>query len=300
VNRRIAFATCRDLPELRPDECLPIAALARLGIEAEPAIWDDPGVRWEAYDSVILRTVWDYHLKAVAFLEWVRSLEGRRVRLWNSAALVRWNIDKRYLLDLAARGVRIIPTVVFEPGARIDVVHELEQRGWSRAVVKPAVSASAYRTVVVEARDPAAAQVQVNALLATGACLLQPFVAEVVESGEWSFAFFGGRFSHAILKRPQPGDFRVQEEHGGIIRAATPSASLLQQAQRTLDCIPGAWLYARVDGIETAGVLLVMELELIDPAFYFDRDPAAAERFASCVYYWSESGEGGTADTARP
>ncbi len=290
MNHRIAFATCRDMPELRPDECLPIAPLARLGITAEPAIWDDPAVRWEKYGSVILRTVWDYHLRAAAFLEWVQRLEERGVRLWNSAPLVRWNIDKRYLLDLAAGGVRIIPTVVFEEGARVDVKRELEQRGWPRAVVKPAVSASAYRTVVVEAHDAVAAgraQAEVDALLATGACLLQPFVAEVVEQGEWSFAFFDGRFSHAILKRPQPGDFRVQEEHGGIIRAAIPPPALLEQAQQALECIPGPWLYARVDGVETAGALSVMELELIDPAFYFDRDPAAAERFAACVYHRS-------------
>jgi hypothetical protein len=300
LNRRIAFATCGELPNLRPDERQPFADLARLGIQAEPAIWDDPGVRWEDYDGVVLRTVWDYHLKAAAFLAWVQGLEERGVRLCNPAPLVRWNIDKRYLLELAARGVEIIPTAIFERGARVDVAHELAERGWPRAVVKPAVSASAYRTAVLSAHDPAVAQAEVDALLATGACLLQPFVAAVVESGEWSFAFFDGSFSHAILKRPQPGDFRVQEEHGGLIRAAVAPAALLKQAQRVIDCIPGDWLYARVDGIETAGILVVMELELIDPAFYFDRDPSAAGRFASCVYHWSGGSMGCTTDNARP
>src|SRR5205085_12580587 len=121
-------------------------------------------------------------------------LEDQGIPLWNSPSLVRWNIDKRYLLDLEANGIPIIPTAFLEAGTRLDIGRELASRGWPSAVVKPAVSASANRTAIVEARNPAAAQAAVDALLATGACLLQPFMPEVVETGEWSCAFFDGQF----------------------------------------------------------------------------------------------------------
>jgi glutathione synthase/RimK-type ligase-like ATP-grasp enzyme len=280
---RLALATCARLPDLAPDDRRLLPHLPALGIAATPAIWNDPEVRWRDFDAVLLRSCWDYHHQVDAFLAWLAMLEAQRVLVWNPPALIRRNVHKGYLRELEAAGHAIVPTAFLERGTRCDLADLRALRGWARDVVlKPAVSATAFRTLRVQAGEPAA-QSALDALLADGDTLVQPYLPEVARHGEWSLVFLGGAYSHAILKQPAAGDFRVQEDFGGVSRGTLAAPDVVRQAAAILGSIPEPCLYARVDGLVVDGRLLVMELELTEPSLFLDCDPDAARRLAVAV-----------------
>lgn len=280
---RIAFVTWRELAAITTGDRLAAAELRRMGLTVEAAVWDDPGVAWESYAAVIIRSCWDYHLRPAEFARWLDRLESSGARVWNPPAQLRWNMDKAYLRDLQACGVVIPPTAILEPGETADLAALLARHGWERAVVKPRVSATAFNTWVTTATTAAAENDRFAALLAGNGALVQPFVDEVVADGEWSLMFFGGRYSHTVLKRAAPGDFRVQDDFGGTVEAVSAPPWLAAEARRILDCLDNPPLYARVDGVVAGGRLLLMELELIEPWLFFASDPAAPQRFAAAL-----------------
>jgi hypothetical protein len=292
---RVALASYAQLPELNADDRLLLAALRAAGASAEPVVWDTP-CDWARFDVVVVRSCWDYHRRWVEFLAWIERVIAAGARLVNPAPVLRWNGDKRYLGELAAAGVRVVPTVRVEaaaPGQPAPSLGDvLRARGWDEAVVKPAVSASAHATwrtaLDLAPRDEA----RFAALLAAASrgVLVQPFVEEVVADGEWSLVFLGGRFSHAVHKRSAAGDFRVQAEFGGRAEAAVPPQALTADAGAALAAatwaagVPcDAIAYARVDGVARAGRLLLMELECIEPQLYFRTAAGTAARLAELV-----------------
>lgn len=241
--------------------------LSRLGITTRLAGWDDPDFAIEPDEIAVIRTTWNYHLYAPSFLSWVDDLERQGVRVLNDPTVIRWNADKRYLRELAAAGVRIPETYFLEAGEAFDLGDR-----WPEAVVKPAVSAGAhgtYRTAggVVRPEVPT---------------LVQPYLPEI-QHGEWSLFYFGGEFSHAVLKEPKLGDYRVQEEFGGRSTLADPPTDALAAAPAILAAIPGPWLFSRVDGVMVGGQFTLMELELIEPQLYFHVDPWAARRLGQAL-----------------
>lgn len=277
---RVALVTCGTLPELTDDDRPLLAELWALGVEARPAVWDDAAVDWRSFDAAVLRSVWDYHLSPAAFHAWLSRLEALGVPLWNPAAVVRANADKAYLKELEAAGVSVVPTAWVDRRIRLDDL--LAERGWSDAVVKPVVSAGAFRTTRV-ALGHEGGQRALDEVLAHSGAMVQPFLPEIAAEGEWSFVFLGGKFSHAALKTPRAGDFRVQEDHGGRVRRAEPPPGLLIQARDALSACPGSTLYARVDGVRRGGSLLVVEAELTEPSLYLSLAPGAARRFAGLI-----------------
>lgn len=282
-KRRIAFATYAGLPGLSEDDRLAAAELVHLGAEVEAAVWDDPGVRWDGYDCVVIRSCWDYHLRAAEFLGWLGRLERAGVPLWNPAPVVRANMDKGYLVDLAAVEIPVVPTVRIEQGKPVSLARLLAERGWDEAVVKPSVSASAFRTRRVRRANAAAVQKELEGMLSASGVLVQQFLPEIQTRGEWSLLFFGGEYSHAVLKRPKAGDFRVQEELGGSSVLERPAPALVEQGRAVVGTIPAPWLYARVDGVEIDGVFTLMELELIEPLLFLGWHPQAPARFAGAI-----------------
>lgn len=280
---RIAFVTHRGRPDLADDDRLAAEEISRRGARVEPTVWDDPDVDWTGFDRIVLRSCWDYHLRLPEFLGWLGGLERAGAPVWNPPAVVRGNADKGYLVDLAATGLPVVSTIRVEQGEAANLAAILDGRGWTEAVVKPAVSASAFLTRRVRREDAAQSQEEFDRLLAHSAALVQPFLPEIQSRGEWSLLFFAGELSHAVLKRPGAGDFRVQTELGGNALAQKPSPELVAQARQVLDRIPGPWLYARVDGVEAGGVFLLMELELIEPSLFLACDRQAPARFASAV-----------------
>jgi hypothetical protein len=280
---RIGLATFNGLPALSADDQLLAEELRDRDSCVKALVWDDPGVRWEELDALVLRSCWDYHRRPAEFLAWTERLERDGVKVWNPPALVRWNAHKSYLRELEAAGVAVQPTAWLSRATPVDFHALLEERGWRDAVVKPAVSASAHGTWRTSLDRTSEDQPRLDELLSHGDVLVQPLAPEVAIHGEWSFVFFGGEFSHGVLKRPAAGDFRVQKELGGSEAAVDPPPALLAQARAVTARIPGSWLYARVDGIDRGGVLTLFELELIEPVLFLGMDGGAARRLADAI-----------------
>jgi glutathione synthase/RimK-type ligase-like ATP-grasp enzyme len=283
VSRRIALATYERAPQLAPDDQLLPPALASLGVFAEPVVWSSKSTKWDQYDAVVIRSCWDYHLCFAEFLAWLAVLEASGIAVFNSPKLVRWNADKRYLLDLAQRGVATIPTMIVPRGRSRDVEPLAVAEGWTRFVLKPTVSASGYETYSLRTPLDADARALVAQVTALGDALLQPLVDEVARDGEYSFTFIDGAFSHATLKRAAPGEFRVQTEHGGSVEPVVAAPSLVEQATHVLRVLPETPLYARVDGVARGDAFLLMELELIEPNLFLAAADNAAERLARAI-----------------
>jgi glutathione synthase/RimK-type ligase-like ATP-grasp enzyme len=280
---RVALATYTELPNLNDDDRLLIGALAALGVSAQPAVWDAPEVRWDGFGAVVIRSCWDYHQRLPEFLAWVMMLERLKLPVWNRPDLVRWNSHKGYLRDLARGGVATVPTHWLKRGERAALGDVLGAEGWPAAVVKPAVSASAHGTWRTSLADAARDQARLDALLAHGDAMVQPYLDEVRDPGEWSLIYFGGRFSHAVLQRPARGDFRVQVAYGGTAVARDPPRQLIADAGAVLATLPAEPLYARIDGVERGGHLVLSELELIEPHLFLQTDAAAAPRLAGAL-----------------
>jgi glutathione synthase/RimK-type ligase-like ATP-grasp enzyme len=280
-GRRIGLVTFEDLPDLTPDDRLASAALTARGHDVQPLVWSEPSITWASFDALVLRSCWDYHRRPDAFRAWLAAREREGALLHNSVALARWNVDKRYLRDLEGRGVLTARTVWLEPGDPPSLAELRRSTGWTDLVVKPAVSATAWRLHRLRP-DHQTWPPELATAMATDAFLVQPFLTEIGD-GEWSLVFFDGGFSHAVLKRPRPGDFRVQGEYGGRATAEVASPALIEQARRILDLLPERPLYARVDGVQTASGFLLLELELLEPALFFAADSAAADRFADAL-----------------
>ena len=283
MTARLAIATCSAYPRLLEDDLPLVSALEARGVAVEVAVWDVPR-DWTAFDAVLLRSVWDYYERPGEFFPWLAGLERAGVRTWNPPSLVRWNGDKRYLHDLAARGVAIPPTLVVPEGTAVpEAQARVAAMGWDEVVVKPAVSGGAWRTHRLRAHQVAGAGAAFAEVLSGGALLAQPFLPEIEAEGEVSLVFFEGRYSHAVRKRAKPGDWRVQWTHGGTHVAMEPTPALLEQARAVLAAAPEPGLYARVDGIVRDGRLLLMELEQVEPFLFFGEGPAGAVRLAQAV-----------------
>lgn len=280
---RLAFATFAQLPTIYPDDQHVADVLIQRGITVEPNVWNAPGTNWSAYDTVVIRSCWDYHLHPTAFLAWLDHLIEQDVRIINPPTLLRWNHDKSYLQDVIEHGVPVVPTEWCTQGTTVSLEELLETHSWERAVVKPTISATAYHTWVTTPKEAASHQTRFNDLLATRDLMVQPFIPEIQTEGEWSLLFFGGAFSHAVIKRAKAGDFRVQDNFGGTTAQATPTKHMLTVAQHVLDALPSTPTYARIDGVETEAGFLIMEVELIEPSLFLGLDPRAPVRFADAL-----------------
>jgi hypothetical protein len=248
-------------------------------------VWNDVAVRWSLFDRVVIRSCWDYHLRLAQFLAWLDRVEADRVQLWNPPPLIRFNAHKSYLKELKAAGLPVVPTAWLERGSTFDLGRLLQDRGWPEAVVKPAVSASAFRTWRVSAQEAASGDSYraFRELVAESDVLVQPFLREIEQEGEWSFVFLGGEFSHAVLKRPAVGDFRVQTEYGGSVLTEPPPSSAISDAQAVARYFRDPWAYARIDAVLAEGALTLMEVELIEPYLFLGSHPMAAVRLADAI-----------------
>jgi glutathione synthase/RimK-type ligase-like ATP-grasp enzyme len=272
----IALVTTSNLPKPDPDTGLLADELKRLGASAEIVPWDQPR-DWSAYSLVVLRSPWDYPRRMAEFLPWAEGV-SERTRLCNSFAVIRWNAHKGYMLDLAAKGVPIVPTRLFRASS---AVHAAEL-GEGEMVVKPAIGSGAREALRGRGDDPAVAA-HLRTLLAKGDALVQPFVPDVAVAGELSLIYFEGRFSHALRKTPAAGDYRVQELYGGALHSHEPTTREREVAEAALACAPAATLYARVDLVTYGGDPAIMELELIEPELFLRRSTEGLQRFAELL-----------------
>ncbi len=281
--KKIALVTYHKLPNLTDDDRLLLNHLQHHGVKAQAVNWDACEIEWKGFDAIVLRSCWDYHLRHEEFTNWIDRLEKIGAPLWNLPPVVKWNMDKAYLRTLSAQGVSIAPSVWVEKGAPANLKKILEAQDWKKAVVKPTISATAYQTLTTTPEHAESDQAKLNEILNRSGALIQKFVDEIQVNGEWSFIFFGKKYSHAVLKRPNNGDFRVQEEHGGFSEAKIPDDHLIKQAQSIINSLNDSLLYARVDAIEINEKLALMELELIEPVLFLSHLALAPQRFAEAI-----------------
>jgi hypothetical protein len=260
-----------------------VAALGEIGIGSAPAIWSDPGVDWRAFDALVIRTPWDYFERPREFRAWLDERIASGALMMNPGEILQWNFDKRYLRDLAAAGVSVIPTIVVARGDRPDVAALARAQGWDEIVVKPSISGSAFRTHRFRLDDAGAHRDDIAQILEDRDLLIQPFLPEIVSGGELSLLFFDGAFSHAVCKRPRAGDYRVQFNHGGTHETVTVRTEWIEGARACLAAAPAPTTYARVDGVIRDGRFLLMELEIFEPLMFLSSHPEAPARFARAI-----------------
>jgi hypothetical protein len=284
---RVALLTLEDRGPFVIDDSLAIEELTRRGWQVDEIPWrrDAP---WEEYAGVVVRTTWDYQRDPDGFLQALERISKRAV-LWNPLEVIRWNIRKTYLRELAARGVCVVPTR-FGHGAAIEEWRAL--RG--PHVLKPVIGANADDTFAIHAGLNGKDLGTIAGRFANRDWLLQPYVDTIATEGEHSLFYFDHRYSHAVLKQPKEGDFRVQEERGGQISSEEPAADLRAAADAVMATLDKPLLQARVDLVRMEdGTPALMELELIEPSLYFRQDGGAPGRFADALMELLQAGRPG-------
>ncbi|RLS59285.1 MAG: hypothetical protein DWH91_00465 [Planctomycetota bacterium] len=278
----IAFLTMDSLAGFECDDERVIAPLRQRGIEVVFAPWRQP-TDWTAFQAVIVRSPWDYQAHCDEFLTVLRTIDQSGTPLWNPLPLMEWNLHKSYLLELAAKGVPIVPTIRGRNLTK-DTLRTLPDH-WdcSEIIIKPIIGAGASRTHRLRTPWTESAERTAVADHHNTEYLAQPFLTSIIEEGEFSLIYFQGCLSHAILKTPRAGDFRSQEEFGSRLQEVTPDNELREHGDRVLAALPDRPLYARVDLIRHAGGFSLMEVELIEPALYLSKSQGAADRFAEAL-----------------
>ena len=261
------------------DDDLAIEPLRELGWEVRTLSWRQTDVAWDDFEVVVLRTTWDYQQFPDEFLRVMEQIDRSIARLENPLDIVRWNFDKRYLREMDGRDALIVPTIWDASYSRGEFGRWMTELSCDELIIKPTVSATAGHTYRLREYDE-----QLESVFADRSFMIQPFMPNIVAEGEYSLFYFNGEYSHAINKSPKDADFRVQEEHGGIITPVEPDERLLRVAGETLAMIGRNLLYARVDFVrDAADNFALMEFELIEPALYFRMDAGSAGRFARAI-----------------
>ncbi|MGW5862352.1 ATP-grasp domain-containing protein [Streptomyces sp. NPDC055239] len=274
----IALVTSRPQLETGLDRDLPGLArsLGAAGAEVATVSWDDPRVDWERFDLVVIRSAWDYSERVAEFVAWAGRV-ARLTVLANPASVVRWNTDKRYLAELAAAGVPVVPTRYLAPGDAMEIPDDGE------FVVKPTSGAGARFAARYEKGAYDDAVRHIERMHGEGlTAMVQPYVPRIEETGERALVYVGGRFLHAVQKGAvlAPGAAYDDEKmpHPDL-RPWQPTSAELDLAERALAAVPGSpeLLYARVDLVDGAdgGALCVMELELVEPNLFLDLHPGS-------------------------
>jgi len=276
---RIALATCETLPELFTDDQMLMEALRRRGAEAFPLVWSSEEAREIAPDLCVIRNTWDYYLRSTEFLSWAEEI-AERTELLNPFPLLRWNHHKGYLLELAAKKLPVVPTILVKQGRNMDLAALTTAAAWPEVVVKPAISAGAYRTGRYRGEDPAA-QAHLLDLSKDADALVQPYLPSVETYGERSFLFIEGELTHAVRRT------QALTEGVGIERTmdrVTPTDEERRIAHAVMAALPVAPLYGRVDlAPDAEGRPLLMEVEVMEPRLFLQECPEALEKLADAI-----------------
>jgi glutathione synthase/RimK-type ligase-like ATP-grasp enzyme len=286
-------------PPFTPDDQLLVDELRRHGHTVHAIVWGCPLESLiGSVDLLVIRSPWDYmdsdELRQ-RFLNWIVGLERLGIPVENHPRLMAWLTDKRYLIDLEAAGVPIVPSRVVDAGQIVRLL-DLYQ-SWGPLVVKPCISAAGAGLVFLE--SPAAVaeyQEEFEASCRQKSYLVQPFVPEIRTTGEWSLVYLGGEYSHAAHKLPAPGQILVHAEQGGSLRFVKPQPAVRALGDKVLRVLPQAFasqnegrsipfppLYLRVDVIDAHAGPLVSECEGVEPELFFRARPECVQLFQALL-----------------
>ena len=276
----ILIATCREYPEPTPSLAALLQALSRRGVEAGLRIWTETPVETFAVADLVLPICcWDYHADPQRFAAWIDALARRGTRLVNDAAVLRWNLRKTYLLEMAATGLAV-PKTVHLPHVNVEAIAAgMRREGWDSAILKPVSGQSGYGVQKLDLDNRSTWRLDGHG----GEALLQEFQSDIGALGETTLTFIDGEFSHAVRRRLKPGEWRANLQFGATPEAFDPSPEVVAAARLYLGAAPRPPVYARVDGLARADGFMLMELELIEPYLYFEFVPGRAERLARAL-----------------
>jgi glutathione synthase/RimK-type ligase-like ATP-grasp enzyme len=277
---KVVFATCTPMPAYQPGDMPIVQALESRGAQVSAAPWNGPFEPFESADLVVIRSTWDYFEAAGSFIAFLRLLEDVRGDVVNSPALMAWNVHKGYLLELAAKGAPLPDTRLSEPSA-IALANAMDEMGLAEAVAKPIHGAGGSGLTVMRRDDASSLERAAGALAHDG--LVQPLIPEIRSLGETSCTFFGGEFSHAVVKRPKGGSILVHEERGGSTQFVALESEQIAAAKAVLLMLPEQATFARIDMVFRAEGALLMEVEVIEPELFVVHADGASERFAELL-----------------
>lgn len=291
---RVAVLRCQNLPkfitweasdldEYFEEDRLLISEFQDRGIDASSVVWRDPNIQWGQFDVALIRSTWDYIDTIESFVKILAEIEDSSCKLFNPLEAVRWNIDKRYLLDLTSWDVPTIPTYVASNSDSHTLQDEFARRDWRCAILKPTIGVGGVDSYRIDSADLTSTLHELKVRHPGTEYIVQPFVDSVVSQGEWSFVYFDRELSHSLLKKPAADDYRAHGLYGGTVEKATPPDHYSEQADAILAKIPFDLLYARLDLISVADRLAVVEVELIEPILYFNLVPDSVGRLVSAT-----------------
>ena len=289
----ITLLTCRAY--YKPDNITPYiqnilleqellkSAFESQGLKVDITYWDNPSYEWQQTKPVLFRTVWDYFERFDEFWDWLEQVKTK-TRLINSYELIKWNIDKHYLRDLKNNGIQVVPTYFADRGNNICLQEIANLNDWKHIVIKPAISASAFNTYKITNDEIEQKEQLFHELLQTHDMLVQPFFPTISELGEASLMVFGGKFTHAILKKAKAGDFRVQDDFGGTVHDYNPTQEEIKFAEKVFQSCTSLPIYGRVDIVRDSNKhIYLSELEIIEPELWIRNRPESANKIAEAV-----------------
>lgn len=280
---KIAFLTCQKLPNGIKSDTILIKLLSSQNILINIEVWTNELVQWKQYDCIIIRSCWDYHLLPDKFMQLLTYFKNTNIPILNNFETINWNLNKRYLNKLSNSGIKIPPTIFIAKGESISLNQIMHKYLWSDVVIKPVIAASSFGLSKINIKDAKKENTRINNEIQEHDMIIQKFLPEINQNGELSLIFFNSEYSHTVLKKPKQGDFRVQQSLGGKIQLITPPISIINQAYKIINKSNQSSLYARVDGVISNNELLLMELEMIEPALYLEQDKKAPKMFANAI-----------------
>ena len=264
-------------------------ALERLGYKVHRTNWDDQAMDWSTTNYIFFRTTWDYFDRYDEFEPWLENV-CTKTRLINPKELIYWSLDKHYLGDLDQAGVRIPNTLFIEPGDSRSLSEVIESLDWNEFILKPAISGAARHTYRFKKDHAVQHEAIFSELIAKESMLIQEFQSQILTKGEVAFMVFGGKFSHAVLKKAKAGDFRVQDDFGGTIEIYHPNEKEIAFVEKAFAACNPVPIYARIDVIwDNDDQLSIGEIELIEPELWFRMDDASADRCALATKLYIDS-----------
>jgi glutathione synthase/RimK-type ligase-like ATP-grasp enzyme len=261
-----------------------VESLEKKGLKVYRTHWDDPEMDWPLTRNILFRTTWDYHHRFDEFSNWLKDVDSK-TNMINPYELVLWNQDKHYLKELAQQGINIPATIFMEKGENYSLVDLFERTNFTEAIIKPTISAAARETYRIKREDAQENEILLKNNLQLESMIFQEFQEQIAIKGELSIVVFDGKFSHAVLKKTKPGDFRVQDYWGGSLHDYKISQMEIDLAEHIVSLINLKPVYARVDLMwNNQNELCLAELEIIEPELWFRRFPESADRFADAIF----------------
>lgn len=258
-------------------------ALEKLGLKVVRLDWADPDFDWNSTRCAVFRSTWDYFHRFAEFDAWLSRVQEATM-LINSSELVRWNMNKWYLRDLEEKGVKVVKSKFMKRGDARMLRELFLELDCDEAVLKPTIAGASRHTYKFSLENVDEYEEIYYKLISQEDMMLQPYQYSITKKGEISLVVIDGEFTHAVLKKAKPGDFRVQDDFGGTVHPYEPSHIEMEIAEKVVKACSSQPAYARVDLMwDNEGDLALSELELIEPELWFRENASAAQKLAHTI-----------------